>query len=78
MALPFEREGEGRVLTFDLVGAQGFPFNLRDRETGSTWDLLGRALSGPMEGARLTPIATYSAMWSAWACFNRGTEVYAP
>jgi len=78
MALPFERQVDRRTLTFEPVEATGFPFTFRDRETGSTWDLRGRAMSGPLAGAELTPVATYSAMWFAWASFNRGTEIYTP
>jgi hypothetical protein len=52
MALPFERRVEGRTLSFELVEATGFPFSFRDRETGSTWDLRGRAMSGPLAGCR--------------------------
>ena len=27
-------------------------------------------------GSRLKPVATFSAMWFAWASFNRGTDVF--
>jgi hypothetical protein len=55
-----------------------FPFHLRDAETGTLWDLTGAAISGPRAGSRLEPVATYSAMWFAWAAFNRDTELFAP
>ncbi len=89
MALPFERkltdptipegpEGTGGlVLSFDVVGEGVFPFELRDRETGTLWSLTGLALDGPLTGSQLQPIATsYVAMWFAWASFNSGTEIY--
>ena len=78
MALPFDRKVEETVHTFTLVGEQEFPFVVSDEETGSLWDLSGRAVEGPMEGAQLEPIATYTAMWFAWASFHRGTEIYTP
>lgn len=74
-ALPFDRRVQGRTLTFDPEGA-GFPFRLRDRETRTLWDLTGLAVEGPLGGSRLAPLATYSAMWFAWAAFHRGTEIY--
>ena len=48
----------------------------RDSETGSTWTMLGTAISGPLEGQQLLPIATYSAFWFAWSSFWRGTEIW--
>lgn len=78
MALAFDRDVAGGRLSFEIVEATGFPFGLRDRETGTVWDLTGAALAGPLAGGRLKPVATYSAMWFAWASFNRGTELYVP
>ena len=68
----------GRLLTFDVIEGGGFPFNLKDRETGTVWSLTGVALTGELEGARLEPISTYSAFWFAWAAFNRDTEIHRP
>jgi hypothetical protein len=78
MALAFDRDAGGSRLTLGVVESRGFPFHLRDAETGSTWDLTGAAVAGPRAGQRLEPVATYSAMWFAWAAFNRGTELHAP
>ncbi len=60
-----------RALTFEPV-ADGF----RDRETGSTWNLLGRALTGPLAGRRLRPIPHVDAFWFAWAAFNPTTSIH--
>lgn len=78
MALAFERRLGEQVLSFDLAEESAFPFRLRDRETGSVWDLTGLALSGPLVGRRLAQIPTTSAMWFAWASFHRGTELWLP
>lgn len=78
MALAFERRLGEQTLTFDLVEDQAFPFRLRDLETETMWDLTGLGVSGPLVGQRLAPIATYSAMWFAWASFHRATEVWEP
>jgi hypothetical protein len=78
MALAFDRVVDGRGLSFDLVEGSGFPFLVRDRETGTLWDLRGIGGTGPLAGSRLRQVATYSAMWFAWAAFNRGTDLYLP
>lgn len=61
---------DGRVLTFEAREA-GF----RDRETGSFWSLLGRAVEGPLAGKTLKPIPHVDAFWFAWAAFQPKTQV---
>ena len=67
----FDRELDGRTLTFETT-ADGF----RDRETGSTWTLLGHGVKGPLAGRRLTAVPHIDAFWFAWAAFNPATSVY--
>jgi hypothetical protein len=67
----FSRMLESRALTLEAT-ADGF----RDRETGSTWTLLGHAVKGPLGGQRLTAIPHVDAFWFAWAAFNPATSVY--
>jgi hypothetical protein len=85
MAIPFDRrvehpavEDEGQALTFDVEDGGVFPFELRDRETGSLWSLNGLALEGPLAGAQLELITTHSAMWFAWGSFHLGSDIYSP
>ncbi len=66
---------------FDIVGSGGFPFRLKDRQTGSTWNLQGvpvrGKLVGRVENGGLPRIAeAFNAFWFAWAAFNRDTEIY--
>lgn len=62
---------DGRRLTFEVGGGQ-----FRDRETGSTWDLLGRATAGPLRGKTLRAVQHVDAFWFAWAAFNPSTSIY--
>jgi hypothetical protein len=78
MALAFDRRAGGETLTFEVADAGGFPFRLRDVETGSRWTLDGLAVDGPLAGSTIDPIATFSAMWFAWAAFHPQTELFAP
>lgn len=61
--LEFEPAGEGRM---------------RDTETGSTWDIAGTAIDGPMAGARLEPIPNDQPFWFAWAIFRPDTTIWQP
>ena len=48
-----------------------------DTETGSVWQVDGRATSGPLEGSRLTPIdEAYVSFWFAWTTFQPETEIW--
>jgi len=63
---------EGRALTFSPAGPTGF----RDRETGSTWTVVGLAVAGPLAGTRLIAVPHQDAFWFAWAAFQPETELY--
>ena len=60
-----------RPLTFRATGGR-----FVDAETGSGWDLLGRAVSGPLLGGQLEAIAHGDYFWFAWAAFKPGTRIY--
>ncbi|NUR96181.1 MAG: DUF3179 domain-containing protein [Kribbellaceae bacterium] len=60
----------GRHLHFVADGT-GF----RDRETGSRWDVSGRATSGPLNGHQLAPVQFLDTFWFAWVTFHPDTRV---
>ncbi|MCB9395960.1 MAG: DUF3179 domain-containing protein [Acidimicrobiaceae bacterium] len=61
---------DGRRLTF-RSGAAG----VVDDETGSTWNLFGEAIAGPLTGERLEQVAHVDTFWFAWAAFRTDTAV---
>ena len=61
---------DGTWLHFEADGA-GF----RDHETGSSWNVLGRATGGPLKGAELEPDQHLDTFWFAWASFHLDTDV---
>ena len=67
----FDRRLGERVLTFERRDGQ-----FRDRETGSTWDLAGKAVAGPLVGQGLTPIPHGNHFWFAWVAFRPDTELW--
>jgi hypothetical protein len=60
----------GRDLHFDPEG-DGF----RDRETGTTWDVSGRAIAGPLTGESLEAVEHVDTFWFAWAAFLPQTAI---
>jgi hypothetical protein len=68
----FGRAVDGRVLTFGWQGGA-----IIDEETGSTWNILGQAVAGELEGARLEPVVGNNFFWFSWAAFKPETRVYA-
>lgn len=60
--------------TVALTVANG---TITDVGTGSAWSVDGRAVSGPMVGARLVPIeSAYTAFWGAWSGFFPETDLW--
>jgi hypothetical protein len=47
-----------------------------DDETGSRWDLFGRAVEGRLRGARLRALPAVDHFWFSWAAFFPDTEIY--
>jgi len=69
----FSPEADGRSLTFSRAAPDA---PLRDSETGSTWDVTGRAIDGPLVGARLEPVPHGDHFWFAWAAFEPSTRIW--
>ena len=67
----FLRELDGQKLTFAFDGA-----NFIDEQTGSTWSILGKGLSGELAGRELSPVVHGDHFWFAWAAFQPETKVY--
>ena len=72
-AAVFEPVIDGERLTFR---ADGDAF--LDNETGSRWDIFGRATAGPLAGRMLTPVVSGSHFWFAWAAFKPETRIWSP
>lgn len=62
---------DGRRLSFTRTPSGEFT----DAETGSTWNVLGQAVNGPLTGARLDPVEHVDTFWFAWAAFHPGTRI---
>ena len=67
----FDPNLDGRKLTFRAEGAK-----IVDQETGSEWNILGKAVNGELAGSALDPIVHGDHFWFAWAAFKFDTKIY--
>jgi hypothetical protein len=67
----FDPVVDGRKLTFRDEG-DGFV----DEETGSTWNIQGQAIAGPLDGHQLRSIVHTNVFWFAIAAFRPDVTVY--
>ena len=67
----FDRRLDQRVLEFTANG-NGFS----DMQTKTQWDRLGRAVSGPLQGAQLASVDSGVHFAFAWLAFNPESEIY--
>ena len=72
-AIAFNRVLNGQELSFRFDGEAFI-----DNETGSTWDFLGNALSGPLQVERLEEVIANNYLWFAWAAFKPETRIFEP
>jgi thiol-disulfide isomerase/thioredoxin len=67
----FSRTLDGQALSFEVRDDV-----IVDTQTGSTWDVLGRALDGPLQGEQLDAVVGVNHFWFSWAAFKPETRVY--
>lgn len=72
-AVAYSRVVDESSLTFRPEGQ-----NFVDNETGSTWNIQGLALSGPLAGERLEAVVGVNHFWFSWAAFKPETRIYQP
>jgi hypothetical protein len=73
-AMAFDRTVNGETLT--LTVADTLRRTLIDAETGTTWDVRGQAIAGPLQGERLEPVAdAFQLFWFAWSVFHPTTRL---
>lgn len=77
LILSYLRTVLGTELEFQVVldSADIYPFNLLS-DDGTTWSVLGEAISGPRSGERLVPTLSYNSYWFAWGTFFRGADIH--
>jgi hypothetical protein len=66
----FSRVVDGKELSFERTD-EGFV----DEQTGTTWNVLGEAVTGPLAGMRLDAVPHVDTFWFAWGAFQPDTAV---
>ena len=70
-AFVYQRTLDGRVLHFTVKDDV-----ITDDETRSTWDHLGRCITGDLAGSALSPVQSYQQFIRAWITFHPETSFY--
>ena len=65
---------DGTPLTFETTDENMLPIVMTD-DLGNSWDVFGRAISGPNAGEQLSVLESYIGYWFAWAAFNPNIEI---
>lgn len=68
----FDRTVDGKTLEFTYAEADRF----KDKNTGSTWTVTGRAVDGPMKGTQLERITHGDYFAFSWFAFRPDAELY--
>ncbi len=64
---------DDEVLHFEYINNE-----IRDKETGSVWNLLGQSIAGPLQGQILQKVDSGVHFAFAWLAFNPDSEIYHP
>ncbi len=66
----FESGLNGEMVTFSVDGGQ-----FVDDATGSTWNVFGEAIDGPLRGEVLAAVPHLDTFWFAWFSYNPDTDL---
>ena len=78
----WEASSESAAAFVPTLGSQPLTFRvidgaIVDDQTGSSWTVDGRAVTGPLTASRLTPVRdNFVAYWFAWAVFYPETDLW--
>lgn len=67
----FDPNLDGRKLSFSVVDS-----TITDDQTGSSWNILGQVIDGPLVGKSLEPVIHGDHFWFSWAAFHPDTLIY--
>ena len=68
---------DGQTLDFSLAPGFFGRLTLRDAQTGSTWNVSGTAIGGPLAGTQLTFVPSFISAWYGWSAYHPQTDLFA-
>jgi hypothetical protein len=68
----YRRLVQGQELFFEPTDSPGV---FKDVASGSHWNMLGRAIDGPLAGQQLEQIIAAEHFWFAWSAFQGEVEI---
>ena len=71
----FETVLNGRTLSFAVNPADEDGQTFVDEQTGSVWNIFGRAVEGELTGSQLARVIHSDHFWFAWQAFHPDTEL---
>ena len=74
--IAYSRALNGRTLVFEAAGPKDGPVRMTDRETGTLWNIHGKAISGPLSGAAVTFVPSLISEWYGWSGYHPDTGLY--
>jgi hypothetical protein len=75
-ASAFSRLVDGKVLTFEGKADANGKLAFFDKETGSRWNIVGKAEEGPLAGKSLTVVENHLSQWYGWSAYFPETTIY--
>lgn len=72
--LAYLRQHDGQILEFYNASDDGY--EIRDRETGSLWDIHGRKKAGSGEEVRLEFVPSFITEWYGWSAYHPESQLY--
>jgi hypothetical protein len=67
---------EGRTLTLEVRKSPSGKPGFYDRETGTQWNIEGRAEAGPLVGKELRRLDSHMSQWYGWVSYFPRTTIY--
>ena len=75
-AAAYSRVVEAKTLTFESRKLPSGKLFFYDKETGSRWNIEGKAEEGPLAGKLLTNVESHLSEWYGWVAYFPQTSIY--
>ncbi len=74
--IAFSRTLNSQTLDFDVANPPGGAITVVDRQTGSRWNVFGKAIDGPLSGESLPFAPSLISEWYGWSAYHPQTALF--